>query len=131
MVTPAPTYSRSALLAWLRDVAPDLRIGKAIVDGRRVCVARFTCNGHEFELDASGDDPDEEIVRLAVDAARASLGLPPLGEQPKDLRLEQDIVRASLAGDEATREQLIRHLFAHRRPRALYGTTRFHTRDIG
>lgn len=124
------TYSRAALLDWLRNVAPDLRIGKAILDGKRVCFARFTCQDIEHELEALGDDPDEEIVRAAVAAARETMGLPPLFTPDRTVQLEQDIVRASLAGDEAGCEALTRQLFAGRQPRALQATTTFSKRDI-
>lgn len=108
------TFSRSALLHWLRNVAPDLRIGKALQNGRRVCFARFTCMDEEHEVLAEGDDPDDEIVRLAVDAARKTLGMTPIDAGPRDLRIEQAIVRASLEGDDARRDSLTRQLFASR-----------------
>jgi len=124
------TFTRASLLDWLRSVAPDLRIGKAVIDGERVCFAKFTVNGVEHELSAPGDDDDDAIVRVAVDAARESMGMPPLIGTPRLVQLEQDIVRASLDGDDSARDALVRQLFAARSPRRIQAKTSFSKRYV-
>lgn len=124
-----PQYSRSALLDWLQNVAPDLRIGKALVEGKRVCFAKFTHAGVEHEVSAESEGPDEEIVRIAVETLRAAMNLPPLFTSDRSVELEQRIVLASLAGDDTACASLTRELVMGRQPRALQAQTRFAKRE--
>ena len=93
----------SELRNWILNRAPDLRIMKAFIDDRRGVTAVFTVDGVEHSVGPmTGDDADEGILRLVADALCEALGLQS-ALAASTPTLQQDIVRASLAGDEATR----------------------------
>lgn len=131
MVTPPrQDFSRESLVEWARNAAPDLRIGKALIDGKRACFARFTYAGAAVELEALGDDPDVQIARDVVEALRSLMHLPPLFDADKTAALEQEIVAAHLAGESALCDTLTRQLLLGRQPRALQAKTSFSKREI-
>ena len=134
--------SRFALFGWLRSVAPDLRVGIALInvpidsekpDGDfrvvRTCFARFTVSGVFHEVSDASEDPDQQIAVVAVNAARETLGLPPLGFPDRRNELEQAVVRASLAGDADQVAFLTNQLVTNATPRRLIAATNFRTRD--
>jgi len=109
-------YSRESLFAWLREVAPDVRVQVIRENGRRVCACLFTIHGQTIEVIAESDNPDEEIAILAVNAAREALGLDSLGPRQRTT-LEQDIVLAALSGDTDHCEFLTRQYVTNQKPR--------------
>jgi hypothetical protein len=132
VVTRAPEYARAELLAWVRSNAPDLRIGKAMVDGARMCFCRFTVAGQIVELEASGDDPDEQIVKDAAEAMAAALGIDPILTQPRSRVLERQVMAAVAAGQTEQADALTRELTMTnaQAPRALNGRIRMSTREV-
>ena len=104
-------YGREPLLAFVREHAPDLRIGRSVdEEGLRWSHALFTLYGEQHELQVSGDDADERIAMACADRVRACMGLGPLEPVFNETRvgLEQAIIRASLAGN-AEQEAALTH----------------------
>ena len=118
--------SREAMLDWVRNQAPDLRIGHFVEDGAIVTALRLTVDGEEVEYYGPGDAP----ILECVNELRARHRLPPLGEPSKRDELERDIVAATLAGNTASAEAMTRQLVAHNSlsPRNLNARTRISTR---
>lgn len=133
MVTVPYHYSVDTLREWVRANAPDLRLGKLLVQGKRVCFARFSYDDEVYELSTNPDDanPDERIVRQCVDVLRRAMGLPTERGQFESLRLEQDIMRAAAAGRAEMADSLGRELVMRNAqdPEGLNGRTQFHKRQ--
>ena len=130
-------YSRAALLAWLRNVVPDLRFGRAVDDGtgERQAFALFTFRGEVHELEAIGENADDQIVHDVAEVLRAAIGIPQLGrDRHADSReLETDIVKASLAGRHDEADALTRKLLLGPPQRAatlLGARTQFSKRQV-
>lgn len=115
---PPPVYSSEALLAWLRANAPDLRIIRGIVEGRRVVAAQFIFGGvrHEYEV-TEGAQPDDSFVPDAEDAvirtcylamARA-MGLPTV-TRTAARDMERQVITAAAIGDRDRAEAIGREL---------------------
>jgi len=113
-----PVYSTDALLSWLRGNAPDLRILRGIVDGRRVVAAQFTFGGlrHEYAV-TEGTQPDESFIADAEDAvirtcylamARA-MGLPTVTREATR-EMERQVLTAAAIGDSERAEAIGREL---------------------
>lgn len=118
---------REPLLAWVREHAPDLRILRALDDGVRCLGARFTYAGEVHELEARGDNADEDIALKCAGRLRELMMLPPLeSDRGTRVDLEQQIVAAHLAGRTEEAEAITRQmLFAEprrARPATLLGT---------
>jgi hypothetical protein len=112
-----PPPARQAVLDWVRNVAPDLQLGKMswclheegepkqkVRKEHRRCVAFFSFNGERFEFascQAFASDPDDAVLRLCETALRRAMKLLPA---PYDMRgpgLEQQVIAAELQGDTA------------------------------
>jgi hypothetical protein len=118
------SYSREALLEWVRHNAPDLRIGRG---GDEEYFSRFTFNGSTYEDEATGPNARDEIVKQAVEIIRAAMNLPPIFVSDERDELPMKIVAASLAGDEESAKQLTHQLVTKRadRTRILGARTNF------
>jgi hypothetical protein len=112
-----PTYSKQALLEWLRNEAPDLRILRGIVDGNLVVATRFTFNGqlHEYNAVAGEQpngtkllDPEDAVIRTSCLAIMRELGMPVARRGRTEL--EREILAATARGDTAHAENLGRDL---------------------
>lgn len=129
-----PRPSVPALLAWLRNVVPDLRLGKALADdGQRVCLAKFTLSGEDMQLsETGGADPDERLIQRIGNIVRQAMGLPTELDQAKQLQLERDIVAAAAAGQTDHADALARQLVMQNAtaPRMLFGRVGISTREI-
>jgi len=129
---PAPRgpFSRASLLAWVRNLAPDLRIGKQPhcehpspngggIERRshRRCFAGFTFAGEWHELvtcEETSPDPDEEIVKLCAEALRRVLRMPAMTGRAREPGIEQRILAADLAGDAGGVAALTREMLTGR-----------------
>lgn len=129
-----PRPTPQVLLAWLRQVVPDLRLGKALGEGgQRVCLAKFTLFGEEVELaEAGGDEPDERLIYKVGNVVKQAMGIPTELDRAKQLQLERDVMAAAAAGqtehaDRLGRELVMRNAAA---PRLLAGRVGISTREI-
>ena len=115
---PIPAWpSRDALLSFVRYWAPDLQIRTARLDGGlRACGARFTLRGKVVEVEAVEDgkiDVDDAIVRRVAWHIYRALGFPQQVDNAKSVRLEREVIAASLSGDDALRDRLAQELAVH------------------
>lgn len=115
-----PHYSWHALLDWIREVAPDLRIMYRLDGDRRMVGARYTLRGVErTHYVSSGKQPDgstvedidEALVRHIYRVIARELGLPN-AVGPTRTERERAIIAASARGDTETAEKLARELAA-------------------
>lgn len=92
-----PDVGRNVLLAWVREHAPDLRIGYTQdEEGQRRAHARMTLGEEVVELEA---DDDLEIARVCYSAVRRHLGLDSLQRGKDDRTRQLEILEAALAQD--------------------------------
>lgn len=109
--TPMYGASREAMLSWIRNHAPDLRIARFVKpDGQRACAARFTYRGEVFEYESVKTPPEDEIVRACFEALRHTMGLPNPSDVARRRDLEKQIVEAARTGSAQTVDSLTREL---------------------
>jgi hypothetical protein len=84
----------------VRSWLPDLRIGHALVDGRRRSFASFRWDGERVELEADGAD-DLAIVLEVANGLREQLGLAPVGSPARRDEDERAIMAAAARGNDA------------------------------
>lgn len=90
----------SDLRSWIINRASDFRVTRSIVDGRRELVGHLTINGQLQSIGPfSGESADDDVEKACAKALYEALGMAAANAPT----LAQEIVRASLAGDEATR----------------------------
>ena len=111
----APALSRiprEAQLAYAREHLPDLSIRHELASDGPVSKASFTFRGREKQVSCHGEGCEDEIVREIVEFIRTAFGARVESDVTKSRDLEEAIVRARYAGQDAEADMLTKELVA-------------------